>query len=70
VALLGQGLLVERLQLRVSSASMRRTLSSARCSVSARPVVVLVDNHGRIAERFDGGTTGGTLAAALAYLRE
>jgi hypothetical protein len=31
-------------------------------------VVVLVDKHGRIAERFDGGTTGGTLAAALAYL--
>jgi hypothetical protein len=26
---------------------------------------VLVDNHGRIAERFDGGTTGGTLAYLL-----
>jgi hypothetical protein len=27
-----------------------------------------VDAEGRIAERFDGGTTGGTLRAALAYL--
>ena len=30
--------------------------------------VVLVDQQGRIAERFQGGTTGGTLAAALAHL--
>jgi hypothetical protein len=29
---------------------------------------VVVDKHGRIAERFQGGTTGGTLTAALAYL--
>ena len=40
----------------------------ARWRVPYQPVVVLVDQHGRIAERFDGGTTGGTLAAALAYL--
>jgi peroxiredoxin len=40
----------------------------ARWRVPYQPVVVLVDNHGRIAERFDGGTTGGTLAAALTYL--
>ena len=40
----------------------------ARWGVPYQPVVVLVDKHGRIAERFDGGTTGGTLAAALAYL--
>ena len=40
----------------------------ARWGVPYQPVVVLVDNHGRIAERFDGGTTGGTLAAALTYL--
>ena len=40
----------------------------ARWRVPYQPVVVLVDKHGRIAERFDGGTTGGTLAAALAYL--
>ena len=39
-----------------------------RWGVPYQPVVVLVDKHGRIAERFDGGTTGGTLAAALAYL--
>jgi peroxiredoxin len=37
----------------------------ARWRVPYQPVVVLVDRHGRIAERFDGGTTGGTLTAAL-----
>jgi peroxiredoxin len=36
--------------------------------VPYQPVVVLVDERGRIAERFDGGTTGGTLRAHLAYL--
>jgi hypothetical protein len=36
--------------------------------VPYQPVTVLVDRQGRIAERFDGGTTGGTLRAALAYL--
>jgi peroxiredoxin len=40
----------------------------ARWGVPYQPVVVLVDKHGRVTERFDGGTTGGTLAAALAYL--
>src|SRR5215211_870512 len=40
----------------------------ARWRVPYQPVVVLVDQHGRIAERFDGGTTGGTLRAALTYL--
>jgi peroxiredoxin len=40
----------------------------ARWQVPYQPVVVVVDKHGRIAERFDGGTTGGTLAAALTYL--
>jgi peroxiredoxin len=40
----------------------------ARWRVPYQPVTVLVDQHGRIAERFDGGTTGGTLAAALTYL--
>jgi peroxiredoxin len=40
----------------------------ARWSVPYQPVVVLVDKQGRIAERFDGGTTGGTLRAALAWL--
>jgi cytochrome c biogenesis protein CcmG/thiol:disulfide interchange protein DsbE len=40
----------------------------ARWHVSYQPVTVLVDKQGRIAERFDGGTTGGTLAAALTYL--
>jgi peroxiredoxin len=40
----------------------------ARWRVPYQPVTVLVDNHGRIAERFDGGTTGGTLRAALTYL--
>ncbi len=42
----------------------------ARWEVSYQPVTVLVDRHGRIAERFDGGTTGGTLRVALAYLLE
>jgi hypothetical protein len=36
--------------------------------VPYQPVTVLVDRQGRVAERFDGGTTGGTLRAALAYL--
>jgi peroxiredoxin len=36
--------------------------------VPYQPVVVLVDKKGRIAERFDGGTTGGTLRAHLAWL--
>jgi len=36
--------------------------------VPYQPVVVLVDTQGRIAERFDGGTTGGTLRAHLAWL--
>jgi peroxiredoxin len=40
----------------------------ARWKVPYQPVVVLLDRQGRIAERFDGGTTGGTLRAALAYL--
>jgi peroxiredoxin len=40
----------------------------ARWRVPYQPVTVLVDRHGRIAERFDGGTTGGTLAAALNHL--
>jgi peroxiredoxin len=40
----------------------------ARWRVPYQPVVVLVDKQGRVAERFDGGTTGGTLRAALAYL--
>ena len=40
----------------------------ARWQVPYQPVIVLVDNQGRIAERFDGGTTGGTLRVALAYL--
>jgi peroxiredoxin len=40
----------------------------ARWDVPYQPVVVLVDKQGRIAERFDGGTTGGTLRAALAWL--
>jgi peroxiredoxin len=37
-------------------------------SVPYQPVVVLVDKQGRTAERFDGGTTAGTLADALTYL--
>jgi peroxiredoxin len=40
----------------------------ARWRVPYQPVLVLVDTQGRVAERFDGGTTGGTLRAALAYL--
>ena len=40
----------------------------ARWRVPYQPVVVLVDKQGRVAERFDGGTTGGTLRAALTYL--
>jgi peroxiredoxin len=40
----------------------------ARWKVPYQPVIVLVDKQGRIAERFDGGTTGGTLRAALSYL--
>jgi peroxiredoxin len=40
----------------------------ARWRVPYQPVTVLVDKRGRVAERFDGGTTGGTLRAALAYL--
>ena len=40
----------------------------ARWRVPYQPVTVLVDKQGRIAERFDGGTTGGTLRATLAYL--
>jgi cytochrome c biogenesis protein CcmG, thiol:disulfide interchange protein DsbE len=40
----------------------------ARWGVPYQPVTVLVDKQGRVAERFDGGTTGGTLRAALVYL--
>jgi peroxiredoxin len=40
----------------------------ARWGVPYQPVVVLVDTRGRVAERFDGGTTGGTLRVHLAYL--
>jgi peroxiredoxin len=40
----------------------------ARWRVPYQPVIVLVDHQGRVAERYDGGTTGGTLRAALAYL--
>jgi peroxiredoxin len=40
----------------------------ARWKVPYQPVIVLVDKQGRIAERYDGGTTGGTIRAALAYL--
>jgi peroxiredoxin len=39
-----------------------------RWRVPYQPVTVLVDTQGRVAERFDGGTTAGTLRAALAYL--
>ena len=42
----------------------------AAWGVPYQPVVVLVDKQGRIAERFDGGTTGGTLRTHLAYLLE
>ena len=40
----------------------------ARWRVPYQPVTVLVDTQGRVAERFDGGTTAGTLRAALTYL--
>jgi peroxiredoxin len=40
----------------------------ARWRVPYQPVTVLVDSQGRIAERFDGGTTGGTFRAGLTYL--
>lgn len=40
----------------------------AHWGVPYQPVTVLVDRQGRIAERFDGGTTHGTLLAALPYL--
>jgi peroxiredoxin len=40
----------------------------ARWGVPYQPVTVLVDKQGRVAERFDGGTTGGTLRDALTYL--
>jgi peroxiredoxin len=40
----------------------------ARWKVPYQPVIVLVDKQGRIAERFDGGTTAGTLREALTWL--
>jgi peroxiredoxin len=40
----------------------------ARWGVPYQPVTVLVDTQGRVAARFDGGTTGGTLRVHLAYL--
>jgi hypothetical protein len=40
----------------------------ARWRVPYQPIAMLVDKQGRIAERFDGGTTAGTLRDALAYL--
>jgi peroxiredoxin len=40
----------------------------ARWGVPYQPVTVLVDAEGRVAERLDGGTTGGTLRAAIDYL--
>jgi peroxiredoxin len=40
----------------------------AQWRVPYQPVTVLVDQQGRIAERFDGGTTAATLRDALAYL--
>jgi thiol-disulfide isomerase/thioredoxin len=40
----------------------------ARWGVPYQPVTVLVDAERRVAERFDGGTTGGTLRAAIDYL--
>jgi peroxiredoxin len=40
----------------------------ARWGVPYQPVTVLVDTKGRVAARFDGGTTGGTLRAAIDYL--
>jgi cytochrome c biogenesis protein CcmG, thiol:disulfide interchange protein DsbE len=39
-----------------------------RWRVPYQPVTVLVDKQGRIAERFDGGTSAGTLRDALAWL--
>jgi peroxiredoxin len=39
-----------------------------RWGVPYQPVTVLVDKQGRLAERYEGGTTGGTLRVALAYL--
>jgi thiol-disulfide isomerase/thioredoxin len=40
----------------------------ARWRVPYQPVTVLVDTRGRIAERFDGGTTAATLRVALVWL--
>jgi peroxiredoxin len=40
----------------------------ARWGVPYQPVTVLLDAQGRIAQRFDGGTTAGALRTALAYL--
>jgi peroxiredoxin len=40
----------------------------ARWRVPYQPVTVLVDKQGRIAERFDGGTTAATLRDALVWL--
>ena len=40
----------------------------ARWRVAYQPVTVLVDKQGRIAERFDGGTTAATLRDALVWL--
>jgi cytochrome c biogenesis protein CcmG, thiol:disulfide interchange protein DsbE len=40
----------------------------ARWRVPYQPVTVVVDKQGRIAERFDGGTTAATLRDALVYL--
>ncbi len=39
-----------------------------RWRVPYQPVTVLVDKQGRIAERFDGGTSAGTLRDALVWL--
>ncbi|HZD75103.1 MAG TPA: TlpA disulfide reductase family protein [Actinomycetota bacterium] len=39
-----------------------------RWRVPYQPVTVLVDKQGRIAERFDGGTTAATLRDALVWL--
>jgi cytochrome c biogenesis protein CcmG, thiol:disulfide interchange protein DsbE len=40
----------------------------ARWKMPYQPVTVLVDKQGRIAERFDGGTTAATLRDALVWL--
>jgi peroxiredoxin len=40
----------------------------ARWRVPYQPVTVLVDKQGRVAERFDGGTTAATLRDALVWL--